>query len=626
MRDMHEIPDMVDSSTPGTRATPAGPLAFRRPVIRAAALVAGLLVLGSAAPVPVAKASPCGDLQSRIDAAIRAGTARIVLPAGAVCASGPLQIAGARGLTIDGQGATLVFSAVDKPGIRITGQSKGVTLTHVALDYDPVPFTQGQVDAVSPDSFSFVVDQGYPPLTAQKSADRAYLFDARSGKFKRGISTLYFSAMRSDLDGRGGDVPLVPRYRGVVAIGDLVVFSPRGAPAVQLDGLAEDVDLSDVTIHAAPGMAIMARFVAGRNHFNVHIRPGPRPAAATRDRLLSSNADAINYAYARSGPVIDHSDIFAQGDDAVNLHGLVLGVLSGDGGRGGGGRGGAGAGGGTGGATVTAVRPFGSDDSISKIMKAGDPVRLLDRNTFAVLATVRLRSIEKIDAVDAPDWQRIDQLYPRSHLAGKKSASFYRMSLDGDLPGGAGYLEFPALAANGFTISDNHFADSRGHGIVIGASQGVIARNTIARITHNAIVLGPNFVPWREGGWVRGVLVRDNIVSEPCRDPSTVKGDFWSSATIAVSAQTGPGGSQSHVGNQDIDLESNIIDTCGGKWMAVSNAGDVRVRNNGLAAKVGSGARLAVCSADRSVLTRDNAAVSVVGNTCVSPQSSKPSR
>lgn len=617
MRDIHEIPEMVDSTAPGTGTTPAGLRTLSRPVIRAAVLTAGLLLLGSAAPVPVARASPCGDLQARIDAAIRAGVARIVLPAGAVCRSGPLQIAGAHGLTIDGQDATLLFSAVDKPGIRITGQSKGVTLTHIVLDYDPVPFTQGRIDAVSPDSFSFVVDQGYPPVTAQKSADRAYLFDAASGKFKRGISTLYFSAMRPALDGRSGEVPLASRYSDAVAVGDLVVFSPRGAPAAQLDGLAEDIDLSDVTIHAAPGMAIMARFVAGRNHFTVRIAPGPKPATATRDRLLSSNADAINYAYARSGPVIDHSYIVAQGDDAVNLHGLVLGMLR---------SGNSGAGGGMGGGIVTAVRPFGSDDSIPKIMKAGDPVRLLDRENFAVLATVRLRAIEKIDAVDAPDWQRIDQLYPRSHLAGKKSASFYRISLDGDLPAGAGYLEFPALAANGFSISDNHFADSRGHGMVIGASQGIIARNTIARITHNAIVLGPNFVPWREGGWVRGVSVRDNIVSEPCRDPSTVKGDFWSSATIAVSAQTGPGGSQSHVGNQDIDLESNTIDTCAGKWLAVSNAGNVRVRNNGLAAKAGLGARLAVCSADRSVLTRDDAAVSVAGNTCVAPQASKSIR
>jgi hypothetical protein len=605
MSDMATTPEMIDSEAPYARMARAASHALRGFVILPAALAAGFL-LGSAAPVPDAKPSPCGDLQARIDAAIQAGTASIVLPAKAVCPSGPLQIAGAHGLTIDGQGATLLFSAIDKPGIRITGQSKGITLTHVVLDYAPLPFTQGRIDAVLPGRFSFVVDQGYPAVTAQKSADRVYLFDAASGKFKRGTSTLYFSGMRANLDGRGGDVPLAPRYRAGVQVGDLVVFSPRGAPAVQLDGLAEDIELSDVTIHAAPGMAIMARFVAGRNRFNVRIAPGPRPATATRDRLLSSNADAINYAYARSGPVIDHSYIVAQGDDAVNLHGLVLGVLRSEG-RG----------------AVTAVRPFGSDDSIPKIMKVGDPVRLLDRDSFAVLATVRLRAIERIDAVDAPDWQQIDQLYPRSHLNGKRSASFYRISVEGDLPPRAGYLEFPALAANGFSINDNHFADSRGHGMVIGASQGIIARNKIERITHNAIVLGPNFVPWREGGWVRGVSVRDNIVSEPCRDPSTVKGDFWSSATIAVSAQTGSSGSQSHAGNQDIDLKSNTIDPCAGKWLAVSNAGNVRVQNNGLAVKDGKGTRLAICPADRSVLTRDDEAVSISGNTCVASVAAK---
>jgi hypothetical protein len=573
------------------------------------ALGAGLLLLGSAVPAPVAHAAPgriaaasaCGDLQARIDAAIRTGATSIMLPAKAVCLSGPLRIAGAHGLTIDGQGATLLFSAVDKPGIRVTGQSQGVTLTNVVLDYDPVPFTQGRIDTVQPGSFRFTVDQGYPAVTAQKPADRAYLFDATSGTFKRGISTLYLSALRPNGDGRGGEVPLAPRYRGSVQVGDLVVFSPRGAPAVQLDGLAEDTTLTNVTIHAAPGMAIMARFVGGRNRFNVRVEPGPRPAGATRDRLLSSNADAINYAYARTGPTIDHSHISAQGDDAVNLHGLVLGLA------------------GSGGGSLTAVRPFGSDESIPNIMKAGDPIRILARDSFAVLATVRLRTIDKVQDAASPDWQQIDQLYPRSHLGGKRSASFYRISVEGDVPSGAGYLEFPALAANGFSITDNDFADSRGHAMVIGSSQGVIERNRIARITHNAIVLGPNFVPWREGGWVSDVLVRGNTVVEPCRDPSTSDGDFWSSATIAVSARAGAAAARQG-GNRGITMASNVIGSCAGRWFAVSDARDVRVTGNALVEQNEGGSRSFACAADRAVLLRNASAV-VKANNCITGRS-----
>jgi hypothetical protein len=572
---------------------------------RLAALGAGLLLLGSAAPAPVANAAPerivaasaCGDLQAKIDAAIRTGATSVTLPAKAVCPSGPLRIAGAHDLTIDGRGATLLFSTIDKPGIRVTGQSKGVTLTNVVLDYDPVPFTQGRVDTVQPGSFGFTIDQGYPALTAQKPADRAYLFDATSGTFKHGISTLYFSALRPNGDGRGGEVPLAPRYRGSVQVGDLVVFSPRGAPAVQLDGLAQDTTLANVTIHAAPGMAIMARFVGGRNRFTVRVEPGPRPAGATRDRLLSSNADAINYAYARSGPTIDHSHIVAQGDDAVNLHGLVLGVL------------------GSKGDSVTAVRPFGSDNSIPNIMKPGDPIRILAQDSFAVLATVRLRTIEKVAGPASPDWQQINQLYPRSHLGRRRSASFYRIDVDGDVPAGAGYLEFPALAANGFSISDNNFADSRGHAMVIGSSQGVIERNTIARITHNAIVLGPNFVPWREGGWVSDVSVRGNTVAEPCRDPSTLDRDFWSTATIAVSARTG-GSTARQARNHGINISSNVIESCAGTWLAVSDARDVHVTENELVTKNEGNSRSFACASDRAVLLRDASAVVTKGNNC----------
>ena len=382
-------------------------------------------------------------------------------------------------------------------------------------------------------------------------------------------------------------------------MGDLVALSPRGPPAIQIDGLSSNTRLEDVTVNASPGMAIMARYVRGKDYLRVRVQPGPIPPGAHGERLLSSNADAINYAYARSGPVIERSVISRQGDDAINLHGLVLGVAEQDDQMG-----------------VIALRPFGSDNSLAEIMRAGDQVRLLSGADFEVRGVVKLASIAKIPSRSTATGEILDRLYPRSHRGDRTTASFYRVRFDQPVPAGIRYLEFPALAANGFVIRDNQLSYNRGHGVIVGAASGLIVRNVMSHLTHNAIVVGPNFDPWREGGWVNHVSIKDNEIDAACLDRDAPKRGIWTSSTIAIGATTAMREEEGYRGNRHINVSGNRLSACSGSWVGVSKSRNVSVARNTFVARPHQSA---ACRAN-GVSIYNSEKVEVNGNKCASAQ------
>lgn len=59
------------------------------------------------------------------------------------------------------------------------------------------------------------------------------------------------------------------------------------------------------------------------NFRRVTLRPGSIPTGAIQARLLSTNADAINFAYCCKGPLIENYDISHQCGNNVRLHANV---------------------------------------------------------------------------------------------------------------------------------------------------------------------------------------------------------------------------------------------------------------------------------------------------------------
>jgi hypothetical protein len=60
---------------------------------------------------------------------------------------------------------------------------------------------------------------------------------------------------------------------------------------------------------------------------NVSIVPGPKPAGATTDRLVSTNSDGTHFITVERGPTIQDCTFANTSDDAVNVHGFYYYVV-----------------------------------------------------------------------------------------------------------------------------------------------------------------------------------------------------------------------------------------------------------------------------------------------------------
>jgi len=521
------------------------------------------------------------DLQAIVDRTLREGGHELRLPSGTWRVAAPavaggaaaVTVKGAHGLTIDGAGATvLVFSSIREPAILVGSGSERVTLRGFAIDYDPLPFTQGRVTAVSPDgaSLRFALDDGYPSLWRDQPLTHAYVFDAGpAARWKDGVPDLYPRRIDVDAGGRNGRLTMASAagLRGVAA-GDRVVLNVRTVPAIRIGDLAADTRIEDVEIRASPGAAIIAHDVRGENYFRFRLVRGPRPPGAAADRLLSVNADGLHYATARRGPIVEGSEFSFQGDDGINLHGPMLPVLAVEGQR-----------------RFVTVRPGG--DHVGDLLTAGDPVRLLTPGSFAVLGSAALIRYEPIDRPAGIADADLAAAWPSLGGGGQARPIFYRVTLAGDLAGlrAGAWADLPALAAPGYTIRGNLFHDHRARGLRIDASHGLIEDNRFERVRMNAIVLGPEYARWREAGWVEDVTVRGNRITGSCTDPALTQPSSYAPGAIAVGMeQEAPAlGLPYARGNRAIRIERNEIDGCAVSGIFLNAADDVTLAGNRIA-------------------------------------------
>ena len=89
------------------------------------------------------------ELQKEINAQIAAGKKVVKLTRPEYRSAKTIELRKLDGVTIDGNGAKLVMT---RPvhALRLNG-CRNTTVKNLTIDYDPLPFTQGVITAVSPD-------------------------------------------------------------------------------------------------------------------------------------------------------------------------------------------------------------------------------------------------------------------------------------------------------------------------------------------------------------------------------------------------------------------------------------------------------------------------------------------
>lgn len=532
--------------------------------LRPAAVLAVALHTALACASPANEGSAAG-IQSQIDEAIRTGAPEFVLPPGRIPIETPLRIRNARNLSIRGDQTTLVLRFTRGTALQIHGCSN-LTLRGFTVDSDPLPFTQGTILSKNAQSRScdFRIHQGYPPLTEDYLVDHLHLFDAKVPRWKQTAPDIYPKRLVV-LDPGHGRIEFGARTNDFAAIdpGDRIVLNMRDGAGIRFDR-CEDVRIDGLTFLSAPGCAVLARYMRGDNRFTYDVRPGPPPPGTQEPRLMSTCADAFNYAYARRGPTLARCRFSFMGDDSVNLHGFTLLVLRA-----------------VSPTELLVAWPY-TRESAEWVVAPGDPARWLRAGNYAVAGRAPVTSFVFEPKPDPAFQPRIDAFWPRT---AKGRGAVFRLKLAAPLPAPEGdAIDLPASSAPDFRIASCEFADHRARGARIMASRGVIEDNVFLRLKQAAITLGPEYVFWRESGWVEDVAVRGNRIEDCGLSPDMWRPSSCTLGAISVFARTEalPSTPAFASDNRRILIEANTIRGCAVAGIWARCATDLIARKNTL--------------------------------------------
>jgi parallel beta-helix repeat protein len=258
------------------------------------------------------------------------------------------------------------------------------------------------------------------------------------------------------------------------------------------------------------------------------------------------------------------------GDDSVNIHGIAFavaeaGVDSVDG------------------PYVTLIRPYGRE-AFPSVMRIGDSVRGLSKGNFDIIGETTIRGISPAQSGDDPDHLRLaTRLFP---LHGRiRRTTLYRLGLDEPLALSVGdFIGIPAIAAPGYVIKNNRFTQHRGRALRLMSPHGLIEHNLIDGIKQAAITLGPEFVGFREAGWLSDIVVRGNIIKNSAFDPIMLGAASFAPGAISVIYRGEAPDSPRPVNarHHDIRIENNTIENVGGPGIHINQAADVLIKGNTL--------------------------------------------
>jgi parallel beta-helix repeat protein len=446
------------------------------------------------------------DLQQMIVDAAANGRHKVTLPAGRFhLASDAVRLRNLHDFTIEGAGPerTILVTDMWASTAVVVSESQRITLRGFALDREPVPFVQATITNVSekdPASviLEFAVHDGYPKLTPRVLSGLkgcGQFFGKNTRKLKQPDRWFAPQAGKNvhRVDDTHGRIVLPGDWKSRIVAGDYVVMtSGNGAAFVLLN--SDSIRLEDVAILASGSLGVGARFLTGENFFRYTIKPGPTPTGATEPRLLSTNADGMQYFWSPGAVTFDHCDFSFTGDDGINLSiPQAPRVVEAE--------------------TPTRLRASSRmEGSYAKqmvaIARAGHIVRPERIGTFEPLGDMPLQSVSYLGShKDADGRELSDFLVELKEPPPQKVAP-------GDV------LVFRQMLPERFAIRNSSFRETRARGLLIMASNGVIENNLIERTALAGIYFLQELAGSGGADWVSNVLVRHNTIRDVCFNDS----------------------------------------------------------------------------------------------------------
>lgn len=433
----------------------------------------------------------------------------------------------------------------------------GLTLRGLTVDYDPLPFTQGMVTEVAEDKswIDVKIHAGYP---LQPYA-RIDVIDPATRYRKKGMPFLW--GPKAELKGDVVRVSL-PNIGAAAQAGDLASLNTGpaadGVPhAISIEHCNE-VTFDKITVHSAPGMGILEADGEGHSRYqSCKVVPGPRPAGASENRLLSTSWDAMQTKTVRFGPKVEDCEIREAGDDSWSVQSSDYLVLKNEGKK-----------------LILASR-----DEFTDGVQIGDRLRL----SLAAKAEAKVaarRGLSREEAGLAPE--TMEKLKAAEQWSEwKVSPRCIEVDLDTPLPAAVGDSLFsPDRMCNGFSFRGNRIHSP---GRVLIKASGMMQGNVLD--TPHSIVVCPE-LPEKAAAGIHTLVFRRNHIRRAgwfCPAP-------WSSqaGALSITAAGKPPGLRPAGVFSSVFIENNTFEECEGPNLVMSSTADAKVVGNRFIRPMGS--------------------------------------
>lgn len=412
-----------------------------------------------------------------------------------------LDFSGAKGVTIEAEGATLLCDGWMEP-VSLT-DCTDLTLRGLTIDYVHRALSEGTVAGIGDDYF----DVQFRPdrtITDVIPITRVTLADPQIGGMYR--SPFYYP--KRELLGNNLVRLTVGRRIPDYLLGQPVaaLHSMHFRPAILILN-STNTTLDGVTIHSQPGMGIVG--FDSRDIFIKRLRVAPADGYH-----FSTNTDATHFACCEGELVFDGCSFIGQGDDATNVHGYYHNVEAADDGW----------------LRLILHAPGYTHAQVADVPRVGDELELSLINTLAVQKVLKVTEVKHEEKatdvlvrVDGPMPEKLEDYY-LFNITKLPHLTFRNSLVQGNLARGV------LVKTRGVLIEDNVFRGCSGTAIHVGAegwwcegshsTDVTIRRNTMincglgAGSQHGAngiaVVID---APDTKGTRLHdGIVIRDNVV------------------------------------------------------------------------------------------------------------------
>jgi len=389
-------------------------------------------------------------------------------------------------LIVDGHGAEIMIHRQDISFATVRA-STNLIVRNFTVDYDPLPFSQGTVEAVNSTDLSFVMKlhPGFPPPDDP--------FFKSCGSWGMLKDTAYPGRLKSDCPSHFFYKEILPlgggRFRVVLGnqkellnfeVGDVFVINGRSAGVGQYFG-SENITFDHLIIYACPGSLFVGSQTSQLNILNCK-------GLLKGNRLIVSGADGVHCQSARIGPWVENCEFEGLSDDCLNIYGLPIYVLD-------------------------QVSPTQLTVYARAPILAGDRLAFFNPNVGTILQETTV-----VWYAGESRREGNDTIFPRGTLMLSDPVPRLNIAPQGTPLDARGWKIYDHAynldsIGNHFVYRNNHMHNGRRYGLFIKASNGLIEDNVFEGLSCNGMQIA-NEPDWPEGFWVRNLVIQNNRVSE----------------------------------------------------------------------------------------------------------------